>query len=556
MDCDMGSPSRGCRPIVMGGRAPETGLDAEWLSPACGPTLRAWIPAAMLLPPFPGRGALSASSPPSSASSIPGLGPARERSRWRPALDRARPGACIGREATLADSRTWSSPMACASATRVLRLGDHGAHGRGAGADLAKGVAVPQRWWVTAGNFVDDLAMRWLIDLLGFPASTAGTFTAGGSTANLVGIRAARQHAGERLGLRPSLDGIAAMPEPRVYASTDTHHVVGRALGVLGMGRANLRTIPLDGRGTIDLDLLQAVLDADSRAGARGGGGRLCRRREHRPGRPARRLSRIAHERGTWLHVDGAYGGFGILDDRVRDQFGDLSTYDSFAIDPHKWLAAPVGTGAAIVRDEGILGRAFTIETGDYVRELHASGRMRIPARHSTDSGWGRRTGAWTSRRRRGGSRCGRSCVRSAPRACVIVSPATTIAPDAWPSGSAHPTSWSCSSNRSCRSLASATGPRVADEAELDAWNEGLSGPSWPGPDRPIKHAGERPLRDPPLLHRSAVDARRRRRAGRRGAEVGRLLAAGSVTHGRLDLARPEGFDPRPTDPKSVALIH
>jgi aromatic-L-amino-acid decarboxylase len=67
--------------------------------------------------------------------------------------------------------------------------------------------------------------------------------------------------------------------------------------------------------------------------------------------------------------VDGAYGGFGLLDSRVRDLYGDVATYDSFAVDPHKWLAAPVGTGAVIVRDEGVLGRAFTIETGDYDRE-------------------------------------------------------------------------------------------------------------------------------------------------------------------------------------------
>jgi aromatic-L-amino-acid decarboxylase len=69
--------------------------------------------------------------------------------------------------------------------------------------------------------------------------------------------------------------------------------------------------------------------------------------------------------------VDGAYGGFGLLDPRVRDLYGDVATYDSFAVDPHKWMAAPVGTGAAIVRDEGVLGRAFTIETGDYDRERH-----------------------------------------------------------------------------------------------------------------------------------------------------------------------------------------
>ena len=133
-----------------------------------------------------------------------------------------------------------------------------------AAADLAQAVAVPQRWWASAGNFVDHLGMRWLIELLGFPASFVGTFTAGGSTANLVGLGAARQHAGERLGLRPSLDGLDGMVEPRVYCSTETHHVVSRALGVLGLGRRALREIALDAHGTIDLVLLQRALDEDA----------------------------------------------------------------------------------------------------------------------------------------------------------------------------------------------------------------------------------------------------------------------------------------------------
>jgi aromatic-L-amino-acid decarboxylase len=81
---------------------------------------------------------------------------------------------------------------------------------------------------------------------------------------------------------------------------------------------------------------------------------------------PLPELASIAHERGIWFHVDGAYGGFGLLDERVRPLYGDVAEFDSFAIDPHKWLAAPVGTGAIIVRDTAVLGRAFTIEVGDY----------------------------------------------------------------------------------------------------------------------------------------------------------------------------------------------
>ena len=320
-----------------------------------------------------------------------GHDPARERSRWRPALDRTLPATGIGRDATLAE-------LADLVVANGLRVGHPGFSGWvttapgdvAAAADLAQAVAVPQRWWATAGNFVDDLAMRWLIELLGFPPTVVGTFTSGGSTANLVGIGAARQHAGERLGLRPSLDGIAGMVEPRVYASTETHHVVGRALGVLGMGRSNLRAIPLDRAGTIDLDLLQSALDEDLAAGRTQVAVVGCAG-DVNTGRidPLRDLARIAHERGIWLHVDGAYGGFGLLDDRVRERYGDVATYDSFAIDPHKWMAAPVGTGAAIVRDEGILGRAFTVEVGEYDRERQAASGDVDPGSPFDELGYG-----------------------------------------------------------------------------------------------------------------------------------------------------------------------
>jgi aromatic-L-amino-acid decarboxylase len=302
-----------------------------------------------------------------------GADPASARSVWRAALDTPLPAVGVGRDAVLVD-------LAELVVANGLRVGHPGFTGWvttmptdvGAAADLAQAVAVSQRWWATAGNFVDDLAMRWLIELLGFPAHCDGTFTSGGATANLLGLGAARQHAGERLGLDPSRDGVIGMIEPRVYCSTQTHDVVGRALAVLGLGGHNLRKIDLDRDGTIDVDALQTALDEDARArrtpvaivGCAG---------DVNTGRvdPLAVLARIAGERRIWLHVDGAYGGWGVLDERVSDRFGDVSTYDSLAIDPHKWLAAPVGTGAVIVRDPGLLARAFEVEAGAYDRERH-----------------------------------------------------------------------------------------------------------------------------------------------------------------------------------------
>jgi hypothetical protein len=97
-----------------------------------------------------------------------GPDPARCRSQWRPLLDRALPVSGIGRDAVLAE-------LASLVVANGLRTGHPGFSGWvttmptdvGAAADLAQAIAVPQRWWATAGNFVDDLAMRWLIALLG-----------------------------------------------------------------------------------------------------------------------------------------------------------------------------------------------------------------------------------------------------------------------------------------------------------------------------------------------------------------------------------------------------
>jgi aromatic-L-amino-acid decarboxylase len=148
------------------------------------------------------------------------------------------------------------------------------------------------------------------------------------------------------------------------------------------MGRRNLRAIPVDGDGRIDMDLLQRALDEDAAAGRTAVAIVGCAGDVNTGAiDPLPELARIARERETWLHVDGAYGGFGLLDPRVRDLYGDIATYDSFAVDPHKWMAAPVGTGAVIVRDEGVLGRAFTIETGDYDRE-----RLAEPGTGDTES--------------------------------------------------------------------------------------------------------------------------------------------------------------------------
>ena len=141
-------------------------------------------------------------------------------------------------------------------------------------------------------------------------------------------------------------------------------------MGVLGLGRRNLRTVGLDAGRRADLRQMEAFIREDVAAGRTpmaivGNAGDVNTGIVD----PLPEMAALAREFDLWFHVDGAYGGWGMLDERVEAAYGDRGLYDSFAVDPHKWLAAPVGTGLAICRDGELLSRAFTIETGAYDRE-------------------------------------------------------------------------------------------------------------------------------------------------------------------------------------------
>ena len=227
--------------------------------------------------------------------------------------------------------------------------------------------ASPQRNLVSAFHQVEELSLEWLGALCGLGPHMRGVYSSGGSTANLVALGAARQYALERAGYDASdlgLDGRRLA----IYTSTQAHHTVQRAAGVLGIGRSTVRAIPVDAHRRMDLGALASALDRDARAGilpvavvAAAGTtntGAID---------PLRGAGDLAHAHGAWFHVDGAYGLPGILDDRVAALYDGLELADSAITDPHKWLGAPVGVAATFVRDRAILHRAFTQEPADYL---------------------------------------------------------------------------------------------------------------------------------------------------------------------------------------------
>lgn len=254
-----------------------------------------------------------------------------------------------------------------------------------AAAGLAGMVAGSQRWWLQAFNTLELVALEWLKELLGFPLEWQGTFNSGGSVANVIGVAVARQYAFERIGIDPAQDGLPPNMRWRLYASQEIHHVVHRSAAILGLGRSSLAHIPVDDDFRIDLKALEAALKADKEAGilpvavvATAGTvntGTID---------PLDQMADLAAEYETWLHVDGAYGGFGLLDERVAEQYKGIERAGSVAVDPHKWMAVPIGCGSTFVRDRELMGRTFNLGEAEYLEGAAVEGQA-----HSTFDNFG-----------------------------------------------------------------------------------------------------------------------------------------------------------------------
>ena len=236
----------------------------------------------------------------------------------------------------------------------------------GALANMAGSVAAPQRFGLTAFNYLEEKSLDWMADMFKLPKHMKGLYSSGGSVANIVALGAARQWAFEKIGIDPSLDGVSR--PSRIYATKASHRTIHRAAAVLGLGRRSVCEIATDHMGRMCLNALHKQLNMDSKlnivpiaivanAGATSTG----------TIDPLDSIADLARQFDIWFHVDGAYGLPGILDPEVTHLYQGLEKADSVIVDPHKWLGAPIGIGATFVRDRNLLNRAFTQEASDYL---------------------------------------------------------------------------------------------------------------------------------------------------------------------------------------------
>lgn len=232
-------------------------------------------------------------------------------------------------------------------------------------ATTAANIASPQRYLGTAFNFVEELSLNWLAEMLGVP-NLKGVYSSGGSVANLIALGGARQSAFEAIGIDPSANGIDR--KVSIYASAECHHTIQRSAGVLGLGRQSVKLIDCDNKQRMKVSSLVNAIESDIKNGvmpmaivANAGTtntGAID---------PLKAIGELAKQYDIWFHVDGAYGLPGILDQRLAELYQGLELADSVIVDPHKWLGASVGVAATFVKDRDFLLRAFTQEPADYL---------------------------------------------------------------------------------------------------------------------------------------------------------------------------------------------
>ena len=193
---------------------------------------------------------------------------------------------------------------------------------------------------------LEERVLGWLCELLGYGDGAFGTLTSGGSEANLIGLKCARDAA----------DASAATAGPggarlRVYASEQAHFSLVKAVDVLGVGRANLRRIGTDARFRVRVGELRAAVERDLAAGLRpacvvGVAGTTSTGAVD----PLAELADVAAEYGLWFHVDAAYGGALAFSPAHRGLLGGVARADSATLDPHKWMFVPFSCGALLTR--------------------------------------------------------------------------------------------------------------------------------------------------------------------------------------------------------------
>jgi glutamate/tyrosine decarboxylase-like PLP-dependent enzyme len=205
---------------------------------------------------------------------------------------------------------------------------------------------------------LETIAVDWLRELFELPTEFGGVLVTGATMANFTGLAAARGWWAERSGIDVDEQGMSGIEPPVILSSGYIHASAMQAIGMLGLGRANLRRLARDGVGRLDLEALEREL-----ASAGGGAIVIANAGEVNAGDfdPLSDMADLAERHAAWLHVDAAFGLFARLAPESRPLTEGVERANSVTVDGHKWLNVPYDCGFAFVRDPVRLARALNV---------------------------------------------------------------------------------------------------------------------------------------------------------------------------------------------------
>jgi len=217
---------------------------------------------------------------------------------------------------------------------------------------------------------IEAQSVRWMGSLIGYPAK-GGLIVSGGNVANYIGFIAAIR---AKAGLEIRSKGINAAEKPlKVYCSQETHTWIQKAADLFGLGTDCIRWIKSDRHQKMDVKALNNHIKQDLASGNQpflvvGTAGSVSTGAID----PLSDIADICQKYNLWFHIDGAYGGFAAAVPELATDFSGLERADSIAVDPHKWLYAPLEAGCTLVKDPSHLTDAFSYHPPYYNFEQSA----------------------------------------------------------------------------------------------------------------------------------------------------------------------------------------
>ncbi len=209
---------------------------------------------------------------------------------------------------------------------------------------------------------LEEISSDWLLNIFGLPASTAVGFVTGATMANFTALAAARHSLLKKAGWDAEGQGLFGAPEITVITGDEVHVSLLKALNLVGFGRERIILVPSDNQGRIMAEKIPQFKGPTV----------LCLQAGNvNTGAfdPIEEICRNVNRENTWIHIDGAFGLWAGVSEKLRPLVRGIELADSIGTDAHKWLNVPYDSGLVFVRDKRALLTALSASAA-YLPEI------------------------------------------------------------------------------------------------------------------------------------------------------------------------------------------